>query len=316
VYRLKEGETIKILRKGEGAEVLSGKSALKGEWFEVMTDDGSTGWCFSYNLALYDERDTAGLAQNGADSGPDTALDSLLSRPWYPDIYRTMIEENRVDLDRISPRWGFFPGSDSRIARVETADGVQTFAYTGIEKADGGTYRFTGSSLSVQVRRADSILVQFTDASGMPQALYFCALDSTPESLIAAEQARRESILASIRQAGPRFSSGNYGVLQFLDGGKFLWSGYQLLSPGIIPSGAGGGGTVAVRCFLPADLAPEYQGILSFRFDSSNRWIHFLYSLTPDGLRMEQVSESFITDAVVQTRNLTPTVVFFTPGGN
>lgn len=313
VYRLKEGQKIKVLAKGTGTPVLAGKSPLEGEWLEVMADDGTKGWCFSYNLTIFDEREEASVSVAASSTGPDTALEGLLARPWYPDSFRAMVQDNRVDLSRISPRWGFFPGRDSLVARVETADGLVTFPYTSIQKVDDTTYRFDGSTLSVQVRGPTSILVQYTDEAGMPHALYFASLDATPDDLISAEKERRAGVLDSVRKAGPRFVSGNYGVLQFLDGGRFLWSGYQLLSPSVIPAGAGAGGTVEPRCFLPETLASVYDGVLTFSFDSSPRPVHFLYALGTDGLKLEQVSDSNIRDSLVLAQNMTPIVVFFKP---
>jgi len=313
VYRLKEGQKIKIVRKGEGTPVFAGNSPLEGDWFEVMTDDGSSGWCFSYNYTLFDERTSTDGAVAATDTGPDTVLENLLARSWYPDLYRKMIQDNQVDISRINPAWGFFPGGEAGIARLETSESVLTFPYSSIAKAEDGVYRFEGTSLVVQARRSDSIVVQYTDDNGMPQALYFTSLDTSPEMLVENERARRADILAGIRKAGPRFVSGNYGVIQFLEEGRFLWSGYQLLSPAVIPSGSGGGGTVEARCFLSEPLVSAYTGVLSFRFESTGRWIHFLYNLTTQGLKLEQVSDSNIKDSIVLSQNLTPTVVFFTP---
>ncbi len=311
VYRLRAGQQIKLVRKGEGAPVMSGNSALPGDWYEVMTDDGSLGWCYSYNLTIIDEREYTGEQIVQTDSGPDPVLENLLSRAWYPDSWRTMIESSRIDLDKISPQWGFFPGRDSLVARIEDETGVRTFPYSSVVRGDDGDYRFEGSTLSVQVRRRNSILVQFTDENGMPQAHYFAALDSSPESLVSEERARRDSVLESIRSLSRAFSSGNYGVLQFPETGRFLWSGYQLLSPQIIPAGSGAGGSVENRVFIPASWSGDFDGVLSFKFDGSDSWIHFLYQLSSEGLKLEHVLS--VKDALVQSRNLTPTVLFFSP---
>lgn len=315
VYRFKAGQKVKIVGKGQGSPVFAGNSPLQGDWLEVMSDDGTLGWCFSYNLALFDERDATGGSAVVDLSGPDPVLENLLARSWYPDVYRTMLADNRIDLQRIQLSWGFFPGADSNIARIDTAEGIVTFPYSSIIKNDDTTYRFDGSTLIVQIRSEGTIAVQYTDANGMPQVLYFASLDITPEQIVQNEKQRRADILAVILKAGPRFSSGNYGVLQFLPGGRFLWSGYQLLSPSVIPSGAGAGGLVDFRCFLPATLASGFTGVLSFRFDGTGQWIHFLYTLSSQGLKLEQVSESNIKDSTVISQNLSPTVIFFTPGG-
>ena len=312
VYRLRVDQKVKVVRKGEGTPVLAGNSPLEGDWLEVMADDGSTGWCFSYNLTLFDERKSAVSVSTGA-SGSDAGLESLTSSFWYPDSYRTKIQDNRVDISRINPRWGFFPGKDAGIARIETEDGVVTFPFSSIVKADEGFYRFEGSSLSVQVKSESSIMVQYTDADGMPHSLYFSTLDTTPDELIETEKARRAEIMDGIRKVGPQFASGNYGVIRILAGGKFLWSGYQLLSPSINPAGSGAGGAVDVRCFLPDGIASGYDGVISFRFDGTENWINFLYALSGKGLKLEYLSDSNIDKSVVISRALTPTVVFFTP---
>lgn len=312
VYRLRLGQKLRIVRKGEGAPVVAGNAPLEGSWYEVLTDDGSTGWCFSYNLSLFDERADTSVIVEG-DEGSDGLIEAVLSRVWYPDYYRTMVESNRIDIGRISPLWGFFPGKDSGVARIELQDGVVTFPYTSIVKAEERLYRFEGSTLTVQVRRSDSILVQYTDKDGMPQALFFASLDLTPQELIEGERARRDGILNEIRSSGPLYVSGNYGVLQFLPAGKFLWSGYQLLVPGLIPAGAGGGGTVEVRNFPGEAVKDSCDGVLSFLFDSTGLWVNFLYDLSPQGLKLEYVSASNIKDSVVGSRNLNPLVIFFTP---
>ena len=34
---------------------MSGSTAMAGDWLRVIASDGTTGWCFSYNLRLFDE---------------------------------------------------------------------------------------------------------------------------------------------------------------------------------------------------------------------------------------------------------------------
>ena len=53
VYRLRKGEVVKILYKGEGTAPMTGGKPLPGEWFKILMNDGTQGWCFSYNLAMF-----------------------------------------------------------------------------------------------------------------------------------------------------------------------------------------------------------------------------------------------------------------------
>lgn len=314
VYRLKESEKIKVLEKGEGSPVLSGKTALEGDWLKVMTDNGTSGWCFSYNLTVYDERDEEALANTSLDSGPDPILENLLARTWYPEAWRTMIEKNQVDLDQINPEWGFFPGFEAKTARIVSKDGIVLFQYINVYKHETGEYRFEGSSLTVQIRGRGAILVSYTDDRGMPQAIFFVPLDLSPEEIIETEQQRRSATIDLIKNAGPRFVSSNYGVLHFLDDSSFLWNGFQLLSPSVIPNGTGASGKVEVRYFLTSELAASYNGVLSFYFESNAQPVNFLYSLQEDGLRLEYLNNSSIKNSVAQSRNLNPLVLFFTAG--
>lgn len=313
VYRLKEGEKIKIVRLGKGAPVIAANAPLAGDWYEVMTDDGTTGWCFSYNLAFFDERETdTGLAA-AVDAGPDPVLENLLSRMWYPESWRAMIRAGRVIPSKIDSRQGFFPGRTSSLARIEGTEDVITFQYTGITRSESGVYRFDGTSLTVQVRRSDLIMVQYTDQGGMPRAEYFVALDMTPEQIISDETERRTALASAITALSARFSSGNYGVLQFLGSDRFLWSGYQLLVPSVIPANAGGGGAVAFDRFLGDSLPKDYTGALSLSFDQISSPLTFLYTLENSGLKLEYVPESLVRDSVVESRSLTPTVIYFSP---
>ena len=44
IYRLKKNQTLKILWKGEGDPVIAKEKPLEGDWFQVMTNDGTRGW--------------------------------------------------------------------------------------------------------------------------------------------------------------------------------------------------------------------------------------------------------------------------------
>ena len=313
VYRLRASELLKITGRGEGNPVIGRDgNPMPGEWFTVMTEDGTRGWCFSYNLQVFDERDGAPVEVASSFSlEDDETLQYILGRTWYPAHYATMLASRAVDLARVNPAWGFFPGRDSKIARIEEEDGVASFPYMRIFATSGGAYRFEGSSLTVELRSNGTLVAQFTDDLGAPVLRYFVALESTPEEIIQNETERRQAQLAKIADAGPRFVSGNYGVFQLSASGAFLWSGYSLLVPTVIPEGAGGQGKAEICCFLSRRLASSYDGVLTLQFDGQRAALNFLYSLADGGLRLEPVSPSNISENTVLTRDISPTVIFF-----
>jgi len=79
VYRLRKGEIIKILYKGEGQAVMTGSDALEGNWLRVLTSSGTQGWCFSYNLELF-EMQKGGEAAAGEGSGDEEKDDAFAPR--------------------------------------------------------------------------------------------------------------------------------------------------------------------------------------------------------------------------------------------
>lgn len=310
VYRLRENQIVKVLWKGEGAPVVARDKPLEGDWLYVMTNDGTRGWCFSYNLFTYDEREPS-APQQTAEITVDENLKEILNSRWYPEYYREMIQKKRIDPDRMIETFGFFPGEADGVARIVLKDEQVSFPYTGITKNRMGAYQFEGSPMLLQIRDEDTIAVNYTDEKGRVQIQYFITLKEDPQELVRAEMERRNAALQALVDIGSGFNSVNYGTLQFLEGGRFLWHGYQVISPSIIPKGAGSAGYVAIRFFIGTKLKTDYQGILSFKFDGSSDWIDFFYVLSEQGVKLEYVKPENITDGVAAVRNLNPVILFF-----
>lgn len=310
VYKLREDQTVKILWFGDGVPVLKNGKPMEGQWFEVLTDDGARGWCFSYNLTIYDERDKRAVAESGTGEIQDEELEKILLETWYPAHYRRMINDRQIDLDKVSLTWGFFPGARSKIARIEL-EGVQlSFPYTKITKING-KYRFDGSNLSMQIRGKDSISVEFSDLSGKQRIENFASLSTTAEEIIDSELTRREKKIAEIAGTAKEFSSENFGTLKILQDGQFFWNGYNLISPSIIPDAAGASGTVSIKYFLSKRFLSDYDGVLSFKFEKSSEPIIFMYNISSSGLRLEAVEPANIKENTVERRSLNPVILFF-----
>ena len=310
VYRLRKNQTVKALWKGEGQPVMSHDKPLEGDWLYVMTDDGTHGWCFSHNLYMYDEQEPSAPQQH-TESIADETLQTILRSRWYPDYYREMIQKKQIDPERMAETFGFFPDESTGIARINLKEEQRSFSYTAIIKNRMGSYQFEGSPLLMQVRDEDSIAVNYTDEKGHVQIQHFITLKEKPQALVKAEIARRNAAIGALVEMGPSFNSGNYGVLQFLKGGRFLWNGYHVLSPAIIPKGAGDAGSVAIRYFIDSTLKSEYQGILSFTFDGIEPPLDFLYTLSKQGVKLEYIKPENIKEGVASVRNINPVILFF-----
>ncbi|MDR2898331.1 MAG: SH3 domain-containing protein [Spirochaetaceae bacterium] len=311
IYRLRENEVIKVLGKGKGSPVMMGNAPVEGDWLNVLTSDGTRGWCFSYNLRLYNELETD-VEDTSAEYETDELLESVLVKTWYPESYKTMIDSQQIDPASINPAWGFNPGQDTGIVQVLSSGMEYSSSYSGIKKTASRQYAFEGSTLTMQIRRSDYLVLQYADSRGMPKTGNFVALSISPTKLVEDELERRRLVYEQLRTLGPVFSSTSYGQLRLLEDGRFLWSGYGRLSPSVIPAAADGKGRAEIRFFIDKSLASEYDGVISFLFDNTSRYVNFLYRLDGNGFRMEEVPDSSIrNDLVVTRRSATPLILYF-----
>ena len=319
VYRLRKDEVIKVLYRGEGAAVMSGSNAMEGDWLRVLTSDGTQGWCFSYNLRLFDnrevdEQETAQVA--AATQQQDEALEKVLARRWYPDSYRNMVESRNLDLEQLEKRYQFDTGFQSGTVQLKVDDLAVSFPYVGVEKAGTNKYQFTDTPISVTIRKDDYIVVQYTDDYGRPTSYDFVLLDESVDSLIAQETRRRQQLYAELEAFGPVFSSSNYGKLTFSGESQFQWSGYRQLQPAVIPQGALGRGRVSFDYFLSRSLTGRYDGVMTFHFDKGTREVHFLYKIEETGLRLESANGAHLNGKTVSDRSSNPVIIFFSRQGS
>jgi hypothetical protein len=313
VYRLKGAEIIKILAQVEGNPAVGATGdPLPGEWYRVMTDDGTTGYCFSYRLRFF-EHTSGPLAVEAPGPGgdEDPELDRVLSLVWSPEVYGTMANNSRFNLEDLSRRWGFFPGQDTGIAHVYVSGLDQAFSYTGIKAAGNRTWRFEGTSLRMSLRSDTTLSVQFTDGGGALRTLLFVVLATDLEDLIVQESARREALLRGFYEQGPVFTSNNYGTLALNPDGTFTWTGNRLLIPQVIPAGAQPGGSIVMDLYLAASLQQRYEGALTMHFDGISIPVRFMYIFDSQGLRIEYSPETSLDGNLVVRRASSPIVIYF-----
>jgi len=316
VYRLKMGEIIKILNPVKGvAAVGTTGDPLPGDWYKVLTEEGSVGYCFSYRLRIFEH--TGGpLAAAGTveQSVEDPDLDRLLTRVWSAETYWTMLNSRRINLDELSRNWGFDPGQDTGIAVIRTKDIEREFSYTAIRSTGSRSWRFEGSSLQMSLRSDTTLAVQFTEGTGILRTLLFVALPASVPDLIIQETARRDQLFSMIYQSGPVFSSHNYGTISFSEDGNFIWTGNDLLIPQVIPASAAGSGVVDMRLFLSQAVSDRYAGAFTLRFHgigTSGAEVNFMYTLDNQGFRLEYVPDTSMDGVVVNRRSSSPLVLYF-----
>jgi len=317
VYRLKQGEIIKVLAPTpRGVEAVGATGdPLPGEWYKVLTEDGVTGYCFSYRLKLFNHTGGSLAAiMLGQQEAEDPNLDRLLSRTWSAESYGTMVNTGKINLDELSYHWNFDPGQDTGIARIKTKDLELSVEYTKIRSTGTQSWRFEGTPLQMNLRSDTTLAVQFTEENGVLRTLLFVALPSSVDDIILQETARRQELFRNIYELGPVYISNNYGTLVFSENGHFTWTGNYLLVPQVISPSALGSGVLDMRLHVSDVLSSRYDGAFTLRFDGIGgirTTTDFIYAIDPQGLRMEYVPETSLDGIIVVRRASSPVVIYF-----
>lgn len=150
VYRLREGQSVKVLSTAIGEVVSSGDEVLEGQWYSVVTEDGTRGFVFSNTMRMYDEITEAPPSIASSSPGDSAKnVDLVFSRNWRAEYFQAMIDEGRVDLDVVSPRYGFFADSVRRQIRIELPAVSEVFNYNSIAQS-GGDFIFEGTALRIR----------------------------------------------------------------------------------------------------------------------------------------------------------------------
>ena len=314
-YRLKEGEVIKILHLVEGIEAISSTGdPLEGNWYKVLTQSGSIGYCFSYRLHIF-EHTTGFLGDDPVlvDTSADSDLEIVLTRIWYPESYGAMINSGRLNLDALSENYSFKSGIADGRARIHLESGDAEFVYKTITKTGNRSWNFTGTSLNVILHSESVLEVQWEDEAA-EKSETFVTLPLSVENIVNQEKERRQNLFHTLYVRGPSFTSANYGTLIFRSNGDFVWDDIGLLPEGMVSNSTLGSGTLDMDYNLAGDMADRYSGALSMRFNvvsGNRRSLVFAYTLDNQGLRMEYVPSDYVSGRTVSRRAASPLVIYF-----
>ena len=314
VYRLRKGEVIKILYKGKGAAPMTGGKPLEGDWYKILTDDGTQGWCFSYNLNLFETDFTGariGASSEADDIEDDSKFEIITKNKWYPDYFRSMIDSKNIDLAKMHPSYRFIVDTEKSKVSLNTSKIHQTWDYAGYTRSGQNEYRFKNIPIVLTYRNADYIVVRYTDETGKPQDLNFVSISESIADIINAEKDRRSMAYLQIWTHGPVYSSTSYGKLELNEDGTFRWTGFKLLVPSVIESGAKSTGSAQVKYSLSKALEQSYDGVLTMKFDGMSREVNFLYKLDGQAMRLEDASSAKFNGNTIVSRGTSPVIAYF-----
>lgn len=314
VYRLRKNESIKLLYKGKGQPPMTGGKPLEGDWYRILTSNGTQGWCFSYNLNIY-QTDENGQQIGGEkleeEDQEDNYYNSILNKAWYPDSFSSMISSGNIDITKLHPSYNFIIDTKNNKVSLNMSGIHESWDYNGYTKTDDFEYTLNDIPIIIVYKKSAFIVVRYTDQSGKPQELNLVTLSEDINSIVAAEKKRRATAYEKVASSTGELSSSSYGKLSFNSDGTFKWTGYKLLVPSIISAGAKNAGTCSVKYAVGKALASSYDGVLTFKFEGTSDEVNFLYKLESDGLRLEDATDASFNGILVTARSSSPLILYF-----
>jgi hypothetical protein len=257
VYRLRLGESVKVLNTAEGEAVFTGGKALSGEWYFVQASDGTRGYVFSNTMVLYEEKEgTSAPVVAQAPVPSASLLDILYAKPWRPAYYQLMIDDDTIDPDLFILQYGLFADAKNSQVRIELPGYSNSFSFNSVSQS-GDWIVFEGTRLRIRFENESTIVADWSGTDPVladegwaqgAQAARFIQLDASIPVMLSGENSRRDaalklffqrkSQLQSNGESNATFLSDTGGILTIDLKGSFEWSHTDQ---------------------LPADFAPEMQ---------------------------------------------------------
>ncbi len=302
VYRLRDSQIVKLIALVPGDAEVNG---VAGHWYDVLTGDGSRGFCFDADLKL---------SGGGAAATPSLSpLDELMSAVYRPAYFADMAASGRYDLAKFSDSYGLFPDPSAKRITIVKPDGTLSFSYTAVTASIGNEFSFVGSSLVLAVTGQGRLRARYTDPSGKSYDEEYVSMSSEEvNELIGKERARRQELYDALLQRG-RLESDYFGSIELKADMTFRWRGYSRLVPDVVPADAEGSGSVELGLYLDDSLKTEFDGAVTFRFAAPGGAVpvSFLYSFADGGVKLTYLPPGASGDNVVTSVPATPLNIFF-----
>lgn len=310
VYRLRENEMVKALKRVEGEALFTGSEKLPGEWYEVLTLDGSRGYAFSYTMRMFDESTGENPAQKIVQTNTE-AINTVFSRTWRPAWYSPMMDEGKIDLDYFSLRFGLFGDPINKQLRVELPAVSKVFQYSSVSQ-DKDWLVFESTDLRIKLDSPTSLIARWgstfkgepEDSAGWKAGdslVRFIVVDRDIREAIRAEEARRSDALrgffAAVAAGGGgkgdaagmlKFSSPVAGTFELWPSGLYAWNDTLFLPAGLPPTADDSTpeqrGTAVFGLRLSDKLSGPWQGGFSLYPDSTGQRSDYVYRLEARGI--------------------------------
>ncbi len=311
IYRLRYQQLVKVVSRSEQTMAVK---PYTDYWYELVTEDGYTGWCFGHFLHPFTATgDPTAEAQRILSQDP--ALARIMGTTWRPDWFGAQLARGAIDLTMFRDDVGLFPSPAEHLMKLVLPLSTFEFRYTGDpQKVGAASYAFTGTDLRIDVLDDKRINVSYR-YKDQPVSGVYTVLDSDVIQIVADEQVRRSNIYDGLVRDGVTLTSSAYGTIHLLDGMRFTWEGFGKLQPSLVPAGVKGSGAVDFPLHLGKTIAADYDGVITFTFDTQggpSPSVSFLYKAASGGLRLSTLGRDGVQDLFVTRAGLSPVVIFFT----
>jgi hypothetical protein len=310
VYKIAPGQLIKVLGRSAGK---SKEGIFEDYWYEVLTDDGYTGFCFGTFLRSFTSPQPQAKVKMQQMLADDPVLDSLLSEVWRPEYYADMIRTGRIDFAKLTSDIGLFPDRQAGQWKLVLPGFSATYRFDRTENPGPGVYTFPPSPLRIIVYPGDRLEVSYPRDDRTTRAVFISVKDDVDE-IITAERERRQVLLDAFVGRGHVLKSTAFGTIEIQDDGTFRWTGFSRVPAGVFLRAVAGSGRADFPCRLAAALAGSYEGAVSFVFDeySPSEQTVFAYVFDPAGVQLTRITPADIEDLEVKRVGSSPLVMYFT----
>lgn len=308
IYKLREGQEIKILGRGEKEKV----GRFDGFWYTVLSDDGVEGYVFDALLTVYSLNDQQEMIVQNQKDTSDPLLDSFFGTDWRPDTYQDMISRRQIDLALFRPEYGLYADLENMTISLKTIDKELTETFDKVTRIGANRYDFSGTSFRITINSEYFISAQFK-YDGLEVSQAFIKLPEDVNTTISREKERRAAMLQDFIDRGPEMSSKAYGTILFENAGRFTWiDKSSLISQQVLTVSAGNSGYVSFRNFPSDQIRSRYDGVITFNFESGET-ADFLYTMRDAGASLLYVDERYIVERIVTNDQFfSPIQMFFT----
>ncbi|MDC7235692.1 MAG: SH3 domain-containing protein [Spirochaetales bacterium] len=308
IYKLREGQEIKVLGKGEKEEV----GRFEGHWYTVLTDDGVKGYVFDALLTVYSLNEQQEMIVQNQRDQSDPLLEAFFGTHWRPDTYQDMVRRRQIDLALFRSDYGLYPDLENMTITLKTIDKELTETFDKVTRIGANRYDFAGTSFRITINSDKFISAQYK-YDGVEVSQAFVKLSEDVGTIISREKERRADLLQDFIDRGPEMTSRAYGTILFDSAGRFTWiDKSSLISQQVLSVSAGNSGYVSFSNFPASQISSTYDGVITFNFESGET-ADFLYTMRDRGVSLLYVNERYIVERIVTNDQFfSPIQMFFT----